>query len=170
LLYHSPDRRTAPRGRAGELTAGRTTLAELVSRNASETLEVGRKIGRGVKAGMIIALEGPLGAGKTTLVKGIAEALGIAEPVTSPTFTIISEYPCVIEQRPSVLYHIDLFRIGRAEELDELGLEDLLASDGLTVIEWSEKAAEFLPPDALCVSFRIQTGGERILSISGAEA
>jgi tRNA threonylcarbamoyladenosine biosynthesis protein TsaE len=169
LLYHAGDAARPPSGRNRGIIEWRTPLAELASSSAAETVKIGRRIGRAARSGMVIALEGPLGAGKTTLVKGIAEALGVEEPVTSPTFTIVSEYRCLIDGGPSVLFHIDLFRIGRTEELEELGFDEILAGSGVTVIEWSEKAAAFLPDDVLTVAFSIQPDGQRTLQISGAE-
>jgi tRNA threonylcarbamoyladenosine biosynthesis protein TsaE len=97
---------------------------------------------------MVVSLEGRLGVGKTTLVKGIALALGIEEPVTSPSFTIMSVY-----KAPVCLYHIDLYRIESNAEIEGAGLEDVLFEnrDGVAVVEWGERAAEMLPDEAIRV-------------------
>lgn len=112
-------------------------------------------------AGSIVALDGPLGAGKTTLVKGIAKSLEIEEPITSPTFTIVSEY-----QGRFLLYHIDLYRVGSAEEIELLGIEELMYGSGISVVEWSEKAPElFVDPSR--VSLQITGPTSRLIRISG---
>lgn len=111
--------------------------------------------------GSVVALEGPLGAGKTTLVKGIAEALEIAEPITSPTFTIVSEY---LGRFP--LYHIDLYRVGSSEELELLGLEELIYGAGVSVVEWSDKAPElFVNP--LRIALEITGPETRSVNLTG---
>ncbi len=108
-----------------------------------------------------MALEGPLGAGKTTLAKGIAEALEIEEAITSPTFTIVSEY---LGKLP--LYHIDLYRVGSSEEIELLGLEELIYGDGVSVVEWSDKAPElFVNP--LRIALEITGPATRSVRVSG---
>ena len=102
---------------------------------------MGRRLAAELKPGSIVLLRGDLGAGKTTLVKGIAEGFGaaLAEEVTSPTFTLIHEY-----RGPEVtLYHIDLYRIDTQRELDTLALDDLMTPHNILLIEWGEKFARF---------------------------
>jgi len=110
---------------------------ELLTHSAEETIAFGRKLATDLSPPLIVLLRGDLGAGKTTLVKGIAEGFGAAraDDVTSPTFTLIHEYrgPDVI------LYHIDLYRIDTQRELETLGLDDLLAPNCILLIEWGEK-------------------------------
>lgn len=109
----------------------------------------------------MVALEGLLGAGKTTFVKGIAQALEIDEQITSPTFTIVSEYRGALP-----LYHIDLYRIGSSEEIELLGLEELIYGDGISVVEWADKAPElFLDP--LRIVFEITGPEDRLARVSG---
>jgi tRNA threonylcarbamoyladenosine biosynthesis protein TsaE len=111
---------------------------QTTTHSAEETIAVGRKLASELSSGIVL-LRGDLGAGKTTLVKGIAEGYGAAraEDVTSPTFTIIHEY-----RGPRVtLYHIDLYRIDTERELETLGLDDLLAPNCILLIEWGEKFA-----------------------------
>lgn len=109
--------------------------------SAAETTEIGRQLAAELKPGSIVLLRGELGAGKTTLVKGIAEGFHAAEAeaVTSPTFTLIHEY-----RGPGVtLYHIDLYRIDTQRELDTLALDDLMEPDAILLIEWGEKFERF---------------------------
>lgn len=112
-----------------------------ITHNSGETILLGRKIGKKLRPNDVITLHGTLGAGKTTFVKGIAKALGINEPVTSPTFTILSQYDGKL-----MLTHMDLYRLGCEEEFELLGGEDFFYAGGITLIEWSEKAESFLPP------------------------
>lgn len=118
------------------------TANEYITHSAEETMALGRELAAGLKAARMVVLRGPLGAGKTTLVKGIAEGLEAAsgEDVTSPTFTLIHEF-----RGPEVnLYHVDLYRIDTARELDTLGLDELFAEEGnLVLLEWGEKFARF---------------------------
>ncbi len=122
---------------------------------------------------MVVSLEGKLGVGKTTFVRGIAKALGIQEQVTSPSFTIMSVY-----RAPVILYHIDLYRIDDTTEIIDAGLEDVFfnSQDGVVVIEWGEKAGEILPKETIHVSIAFAEGdslgqdkGSRTISISGIE-
>jgi len=110
---------------------------ELLTRSAEETIAFGRKLATDLSPPLMVLLRGDLGAGKTTLVKGIAEGFGAAraDDVTSPTFTLVHEYrgPDVI------LYHVDLYRIDTQRELETLGLDDLLAPNCILLIEWGEK-------------------------------
>lgn len=109
--------------------------------SAEETTDLGRQLASELKPGSVVLLRGDLGAGKTTLVKGIAEGFNAAEAeaVTSPTFTLIHEY-----RGPEVtLYHIDLFRIDTQRELDTLALDDLMEPNTILLIEWGEKFERF---------------------------
>ncbi|HTV06385.1 MAG TPA: tRNA (adenosine(37)-N6)-threonylcarbamoyltransferase complex ATPase subunit type 1 TsaE [Acidobacteriaceae bacterium] len=114
---------------------------EFVSASAEETIRAGRAIAKLLDPPKFLILRGDLGAGKTTLVKGIAEELGAAEAdeVTSPTFTLIHEYEGEREGRPVQLYHLDLYRIENERQLDTLGLDDLSSPDSLVLVEWGEK-------------------------------
>ena len=96
---------------------------------------------------LVVALHGELGSGKTCFVQGLALALGITKPVTSPTFIIINEY-----RGTRNLYHIDLYRIRGAVEALAIGLDEYLAADGVTAIEWAERAAELIPAEAVHVT------------------
>jgi len=117
-------------------------MKTFTTHSAEETTDLGRKLSAEIKPGSVVLLRGDLGAGKTTLVKGIAEGFKAAEAedVTSPTFTLIHEY-----RGPRVtLFHIDLYRIDTQRELDTLGLDDLMTPQSVLLIEWGEKFERFV--------------------------
>ena len=107
-----------------------------------ETFALGRQIGQQAKAGEVYTLIGDLGVGKTVLTQGVAEGLGIEEPVNSPTFTIMQIY----EEGRLPFYHFDVYRIGDVEEMEEIGYEDYFYGDGVCLIEWANLIEEILPP------------------------
>ena len=106
-----------------------------------ETYELGFKMGQSVKAGHVYTLVGDLGVGKTVFTKGLAAGLGIEEPVSSPTFTIVQIY----EEGRLPFYHFDVYRIGDVEEMDEIGYEDYIYGEGVSLIEWANLIEEILP-------------------------
>ncbi len=114
------------------------------SGSAEQTREFGRRLGGELQAGDVLLLRGELGSGKTVLVQGIAEGLGIDQRIPSPTFTLINEYAGRLP-----LYHCDFYRLQTQEELQELGLEDYLYGDGVTAIEWPERMGKLMPEDHL---------------------
>ena len=119
------------------------------SASDTETRRVAVRLGRALRGGEVIALDGPLGAGKTTFTKGLAEGLGIdPREVTSPTFLLLHEISGRLH-----LCHLDAYRVGDAEELHELGGRDLFRRDSVVVIEWAERVAAFLPTDRLTAEF-----------------
>ena len=130
------------------------------SDSAEATRELGFRMGRELKSGDVVALEGPLGAGKTVFVQGLAGALGITEAVSSPTFTIISEY-----RGSMTLYHMDLYRLNSPEEFAFLGVEEIIEGDGVTVVEWGEKAGDELPERSIRVNITIGDDGERLIQV-----
>jgi tRNA threonylcarbamoyladenosine biosynthesis protein TsaE len=111
--------------------------------NNLDTIEVGREIVSLLSPPMLMILRGDLGAGKTTLVKGIAQALDAAEPdeVTSPTFTLVHEYDGTRAGKPITLYHMDVYRLEGERQLESLGLDDMLTEDAIVLVEWGEKFA-----------------------------
>ena len=115
-----------------------------------ETWQLASELANSLLPGTVIALHGDLGAGKTCFIQGLAVALKIHEPVTSPTYTLICEY-----QGKLPLYHIDLYRLSGPEEVLGLGLEEYFESDGLTAIEWAERAEGLLPPDLLHIRIEV---------------
>ena len=115
------------------------TVYETIS--AAETHAIGKKIGETAKPGDVYTLVGDLGVGKTVFTQGIADGLGITEPVSSPTFTIVQVY----EEGRMPFYHFDVYRIGDIEEMDEIGYEDYFYGEGLCMIEWANLIEEILP-------------------------
>lgn len=116
--------------------------------SAGETYELGRRIGRHAQPGQIYTVTGDLGTGKTVLTQGIAAGLGIAEPVSSPTFTILQVY----DSGRLPLYHFDVYRIGDVEEMDEIGYEDCFYGRGVCLIEWAELISDILPQDCIHIT------------------
>jgi tRNA threonylcarbamoyladenosine biosynthesis protein TsaE len=129
-----------------------------------ETKNLGFLIGKSITSGALISLRGSLGAGKTVIAKGIAKALEITEAIVSPTFTLIQEYNGTLP-----LIHMDLYRIEGLDDFEGIGGEELLFQDGITLIEWSEKIDEILPPHTIYVSIEIQSDGERVITIEGLD-
>jgi len=109
--------------------------------SARETLEIGRKMGEQAQPGTVYTLIGDLGVGKTVFTQGFARGLGITEPISSPTFTIIQEY----EEGRLPFYHFDVYRIGDVEEMEEIGYEDYFYGNGVCLIEWANLIPEILP-------------------------
>ncbi len=111
------------------------------SYSPQETFAVGAQIGRDAKPGQVYTLIGDLGVGKTVFTQGVAEGLGITEPVNSPTFTIVQIY----EEGRLPFYHFDVYRIGDVEEMEEIGYEDCFYGEGICLIEWANLIEEILP-------------------------
>ena len=109
--------------------------------NAKETFEAGYEMGKKALPGQIYCLNGDLGVGKTVFTQGIAKGLGITEPINSPTFTIVQVY----EEGRMPFYHFDVYRIGDVEEMDEVGYEDYIMGEGVSLIEWASLIEEILP-------------------------
>lgn len=129
--------------------------------SADETIELGRKIGSFLKKGDVIALQGGLAAGKTTITKGIASSLGVKDEITSPTFCLISEY-----EGKTPFYHMDIYRLEGTDDFINLGAEDFIYGNGVSVIEWSEKIMDELPDKTIIISLEAKDGSdERAISI-----
>jgi tRNA threonylcarbamoyladenosine biosynthesis protein TsaE len=137
-------------------------MYEFTTQSGADTVAVGRKLAGLLKPPQLLLLRGDLGTGKTTLVKGIAQALDAAEPdeVTSPTFTLIHEYDGTRKGKPIKLYHLDVYRLESERQLETLGLDDLLTSDALVVVEWGEKFK----------SIRKRATGEIAIASEGGDA
>lgn len=114
---------------------------------AEETFELGRSLGEQAKPGDIYTLNGDLGVGKTVFSQGLAKGLGIAEPISSPTFTIVQVY----EEGRLPFYHFDVYRIGDAEEMEEIGYQDYFYGNGVCLIEWADLIREILPEKVIPV-------------------
>jgi tRNA threonylcarbamoyladenosine biosynthesis protein TsaE len=112
------------------------------SHSTEDTVRLGKQIAASLRGGTVVALTGDLGTGKTHLIEGMCEGLGIRGHVASPTFTIINEYP----SDGFTVVHVDLYRIGSSRELRDLGIEEYFDERFICLIEWAERMAEFLPP------------------------
>ncbi len=126
-----------------------------------ETMAFGEALGDALGAGDVIALYGDLGAGKTTMTKGIARGLAVTDDVHSPTFTLIHEHPGRIP-----FYHVDLYRLTGDEDAQFLGLEDYLYGDGITVVEWADRAPSLLPPERVEITLLFTDNDRRELQIA----
>jgi tRNA threonylcarbamoyl adenosine modification protein YjeE len=139
-----------------------TFAAEFELRSLDDTAALAARIAATLGRGDTVALEGDLGAGKTTLARAILRALGSDEAVPSPSFTLVQRY----ETPRLAVSHFDLYRIDNAAEIDELGLDEAL-SEGAALIEWPERAGNRLPADALHVQLAITTEELRRARVSG---
>lgn len=120
------------------------------TRSAKETYQLGVEIGRKAAKGQVYTLVGDLGVGKTVFTQGMADGLDIAEPISSPTFTIVQVY----DEGRLPFYHFDVYRIGDISEMDEIGFEDYIYGEGVSLIEWANLIEEILPED--CVQITIE--------------
>ena len=137
-------------------------MYEFTTQSGADTVAVGRKLVELLAPPQLLLLMGDLGTGKTTLVKGIAQALDAAEPdeVTSPTFTLIHEFDGTREGRPIKLYHLDVYRLESERQLETLGVDDLLTPDALVLVEWGDKFK----------SIRKRATGEIVIASEGGDA
>jgi tRNA threonylcarbamoyladenosine biosynthesis protein TsaE len=143
-----------------EATTGR--MHEFTTQSGAETIEVGRKLANLLTPPQLLVLRGDLGTGKTTLVKGIAEALDAADAdeVTSPTFTLLHEYDGARDGKPVKLFHLDVYRLEGERQLETLGLDELLTPDALVLVEWGEKFK----------SIQKKASGEILIASTGGDA
>lgn len=138
---------------------------QIKTKSPEETRKVGEKLAQKLKGGEVVAFFGPLGSGKTCLIQGICQGLKVAGPVTSPCFVIINEYPGKIK-----VYHFDLYRLERIEELYELGYEEYFYGDGICLVEWAEKAKSLLPEKRIEIELRILSEKKREIIIRETSA
>jgi len=133
--------------------------------SVEETEALGRRLGRQLRPGAVVAYYGDLGSGKTAFTRGLAQGLGITARVTSPTYTIVNEYEGTVP-----LFHFDMYRLSSAEELFEIGWEDYLERGGVIAVEWSERVSEALEG---ALEIRFQKDAEmpdgRVITISGGK-
>jgi len=127
----------------------------LRTNSADETFFLGEQLAALAEPGDVFAVSGELGAGKTVLARGVARGLGVAGPVKSPTFTLINEY-----QGRLPFYHLDVYRLGGAPEMADLGYEEYFYGSGVTLVEWAGRVAEILPPERLEIRMEIVPGEE----------
>lgn len=141
----------------------------LTSDGVEATRAIGRRLGRALACGHVVALVGPLGAGKTTLVKGVAEGAGVARPreVTSPTFVLINEYETGPPASGMRLFHVDAYRLHGGDDLDALGFDEFCA-EGAVLIEWADRVGSVLPADVLTIHLEPVSDHERRLICTAA--
>lgn len=123
---------------------------DIISHSPAQTLRIGERLGRLLRGGDVVCLQGALGTGKTCLTQGIGAGLGVGGVISSPTFVFIEEHPPL--GKGPYLYHVDLYRLDDANAILALGVEDYLYSDGVTVIEWAERAREIMPRERLWIT------------------
>lgn len=136
-------------------------MIEIITKSAQESRELGKKIGRFLLAGDVVALVGELGSGKTTLIQGLAEGIGVSDFVTSPTFILIGEY-----QGRCPFIHVDLYRLQKIEEIENLGILEYFGRTDIVAIEWAEKMEELLPQNFIKIEMETLNENERRICIS----
>lgn len=135
------------------------------SDSPEETLAIGRRVGRCLSGGLVIALVGPLGAGKTLLTRGIAIGNGLVDPslVTSPTFTLVQEYSGRLK-----LYHLDLYRLTSSRELQALGFDEMQTANSVVLMEWGDKWPNVLPEDRITLTLEPIGGSSRLIFVNSS--
>ena len=140
-------------------------MQRFVSHSVQDTEKIAAKLAEKLKGGEVIAFTGPMGMGKTAFTRGLARGLGCRGRVTSPTFTIVNEYSGDIP-----LFHFDMYRLGSADDLFDIGWEDYLARGGVCAVERSEQVSGAVPEDAVLVDIARGEGeNDRIITITGGE-
>ena len=147
-----------------------TQTLDCISHSSAQTKRLGMRLGELLQGGELILLDGQLGTGKTTFTQGLAQGLGITENINSPTFTLLKEYAGqpqsgistrALSINRSALYHFDLYRLDNPDEIVDLGFEDYFFSEGVSVIEWAEKAGSFWPEEHLNLRLKIMSETKR---------
>lgn len=138
-------------------------VQKIISRSSTETIRIGEQLGGQLFPGTLIALSGDLGSGKTCLVHGIASGLDVPEGiyVTSPTYALVNEYHGRL-----ILFHVDVYRLEGTSDLEDIGFDEMIAADGVTVIEWAEKVLHRLPKERLSILLSILDDHSRSLEIT----
>ena len=135
---------------------------KVTSRSAAETQALGERLGPRLGRGDVVACVGPLGAGKTCLLQGLARGLGVAVPVTSPTFVLVNQYRGRLP-----VYHVDAYRTASLTELVEVGIEEMLHGDGVTIVEWADKLLPLLPARTITITLSGLGDEPREIDIDG---
>mgnify|MGYP002526016666 CR=1 FL=1 len=140
------------------------TTLQFVSNDEADTIRLGETLAAALQPGCVVALTGSLGAGKTRLVQAIAAALGVdRDDVTSPTFVLIQEYEAAIP-----IFHFDAYRLRDSDQFLELGADELMASQGICLIEWADRVHDVLPDDLLRIEIAIEGPARRVFRLSGS--
>lgn len=134
----------------------------VITHSEAETIALGERFGKCLSANTVIALDAPLASGKTYFTKGIARGLDIAEDVTSPTFTIVSEYEGRLH-----LYHIDAYRLSDAEDFYDIGADDMMFGGGVCVIEWANIVSAALPTSTIHITITVNPDSSRTFTFCG---
>jgi len=140
-------------------------VKEILTRSPEETKDLGRKIGKLLEPRDILLLIGELGAGKTTLIQGLAEGVGVIDYITSPTFVLINEY-----QGRIPFYHVDLYRLTEKIHIQDLGIEEYFAGSGVTVVEWAERLGKLTPEKYVKIEIQRLSENERKILIEDKSA
>lgn len=140
-------------------------MMQITTHSADETQALGQKLASRLAPGDVIAYFGDLGAGKTAFTRGLVQGLGITDPVTSPTYTIVNEY--LSGRIP--LFHFDMYRLSSSDELFDIGWEDYLSRGGVCAVEWSENVMDALPEDTVWVRIAREGDTGRSITIKGVE-
>ncbi|MDD5617743.1 MAG: tRNA (adenosine(37)-N6)-threonylcarbamoyltransferase complex ATPase subunit type 1 TsaE [Candidatus Omnitrophica bacterium] len=139
------------------------------SNSVNDTINLAKKIARSLSKGSVVGLFGDLGSGKTTFVKGLAKGLGLTARINSPSFVILKVYSLKIKisknKTAASLYHFDLYRLKSLKELEDTGFEDFVNDNGISIIEWADKAGKLLPKDYLKIKIRVKNENSRIIDI-----
>lgn len=132
----------------------------IITKNESETMQAGEQLGKTLTPGSVVAFYGGLGAGKTAFTRGLAVGLGVTMDVSSPTFTIVNEYPGEIP-----LFHFDMYRLENEDELFDIGWDDYLERGGVCAVEWGEKVPGALPHETIIIKIEILDESRRRIEI-----
>lgn len=136
---------------------------DMMSLSPDQTLRLGIRLGKLLKAGMLVCLAGDMGAGKTVLSSGIGQGWGTVNRVTSPTFTIVHEHRREADKQR--LYHLDCYRLNDSSDLDSIGFDDILDSEGIVIVEWPERIIDALPKERLWIEMKVVDDTRRNISI-----
>lgn len=136
-------------------------FGKFISTDEDKTRDIGKQLAEKLVSGDVVVMKGALGVGKSVFVRGVIEQLGVTDVIPSPTFTIVNEYMGKFK-----IFHFDLYRINDPFELYETGFEEYIYSDGITFIEWPEKAGELLPEQYYCVEIEITEDDNRQITIT----
>ena len=140
--------------------------AAFISLSGEETFALGKRLSPMLGKGDVVALSGPLGAGKTCFAKGIAGGLGIGDEITSPSYAIVSEYECLIGSEKIPVYHIDAYRLEGNDDFSAIGGEEIVFGNGISIVEWSDRIPDFIPPEAYRVDIDMIEDNKRSVKIA----
>jgi tRNA threonylcarbamoyladenosine biosynthesis protein TsaE len=138
-------------------------VLDFISHSAAQTIRFGQRLGELLRQGDLVVLLGDFGAGKTHLIKGIAQGLGSTDLVNSPSFVLINEYRAGSRHGHIPIYHADLYRIDDPDELAAIGIEETWSGDGVCLIEWADQAGDWLPPERLAIHLQHLSETKRVL-------